>query len=62
MKILTTQKIRALDQYTIEHEPISPRNLMERAAQKCVEWFEKNIRIDQTLYIFCGPGNNGGDG
>ena len=22
----------------------------------------KNIRIDQTLYIFCGPGNNGGDG
>ena len=62
MKILTTQQIRALDQYTIEHEPISPRNLMERAAQKCVEWFEKNIRIDQTLYIFCGPGNNGGDG
>tara|TARA_A100000164_G_scaffold377349_1_gene416328 strand:- start:3552 stop:5042 length:1491 start_codon:yes stop_codon:yes gene_type:complete len=62
MKILTTQQIRALDQYTIENEPISPKNLMERAAKKCVGWFKKNIRIDQTVYIFCGPGNNGGDG
>ena len=62
MKILTSQQIRALDQYTIENEPISPKDLMERAAQKCVEWFKKNVRNDQTIYIFCGPGNNGGDG
>src|SRR5688572_3448387 len=35
---------------------------MERAAQKCVEWILAN-KNSQTLFrIFCGKGNNGGDG
>jgi len=32
MKFFTTAQIRQLDRYTIEHEPISSINLMERAA------------------------------
>lgn len=62
MKILTAQQIRGADQYTIEHEPISSIDLMERAAQRCLEWLMK--RFDSTTHfsIFCGVGNNGGDG
>ena len=32
MKIFTSAKIRELDRYTIEHEPIQSIDLMERAA------------------------------
>lgn len=33
MKIFTSAQIHELDKYTIEHEPISSLNLMERAAK-----------------------------
>ena len=33
MKIFTSTQIHELDKYTIEHEPISSLNLMERAAK-----------------------------
>ena len=62
MKLLTSQQLRQCDQYTIEHEPISSHALMERAAMKCVEWISGNIQSDRTIRIFCGTGNNGGDG
>lgn len=35
---------------------------MERAARQCVEWLERNNYSDQLFHIFCGKGNNGGDG
>ena len=38
IKILTADQIRQADQYTIENEPISSSDLMERAAGKCAEW------------------------
>lgn len=61
-KIFTVDKIRLADQFTIENEPIKSIDLMERAASACVAWLSE--RIDKTLgfAIFCGPGNNGGDG
>ncbi|WP_266367162.1 NAD(P)H-hydrate dehydratase [Tellurirhabdus rosea] len=62
MKILSVEQIRALDQYTIEHEPIAPINLMERAAQAFVEWFTERFDTSRPVKIFCGLGNNGGDG
>jgi NAD(P)H-hydrate epimerase len=62
MKILSTSQIREADAYTIAHEPIDSIDLMERAAEKCDEWFDKHIRNKREVYIFCGPGNNGGDG
>ncbi len=62
MKILSTEEIRLWDQYTIEHEPISSINLMERAAGKCVEWLLEQYPEAASFSIFCGKGNNGGDG
>ncbi len=62
MKLLTSQQLRQCDQYTIEHEPISSLALMERAAMECLEWISVNIESDRTIKIFCGTGNNGGDG
>src|SRR5262249_18694053 len=63
MKILTAKQLREADQYTIRHEPIRSIDLMERAAGKCTEWLIKNIRPSHSNFkIFCGPGNNGGDG
>ncbi|HET6768891.1 MAG TPA: NAD(P)H-hydrate dehydratase [Chitinophagaceae bacterium] len=62
MKILSAEQIRAWDQYTIEHEPTASIDLMERAAAKCFEWLEDNSWFVYSFSIFCGKGNNGGDG
>lgn len=62
MKILNAEQIRAWDQYTIEHEPTASIDLMERAAAKCFEWLEENSWFVHSFSIFCGKGNNGGDG
>lgn len=62
VQILNAQQIRAWDAYTIQHEPVSSIDLMERAALKCVEWIEKNHWQKKVFRIFCGKGNNGGDG
>lgn len=62
MKILNAEQIRAWDEYTIQHEPIASNHLMERAATKCFEWLEENSWLIHSFSIFCGKGNNGGDG
>lgn len=62
MKILSADQIREWDQYTIQYEPISSIELMERAAGKCVDWLEANGYIENEFAIFCCKGNNGGDG
>ena len=62
MKILNVDQIRALDQSTIEHEPIAPINLMERASLAFVDWFADHFPNTTHIKIFCGLGNNGGDG
>lgn len=46
---------------TIE-KGISSIQLMEKAASSCVNWIESNFRSVQKFLIFCGTGNNGGDG
>lgn len=62
MKILSIEQIRQADTYTIEHDPISSIDLMERAAQTCVQWIVSNFSVQKPVAIFCGTGNNGGDG
>jgi len=62
MKILPVDKIREADAYTITNEPISDIELMERAASECFYWCISHITHDRKIFIFCGPGNNGGDG
>ena len=63
MKILSASQIRELDQFTIQQEPIKSIDLMERAAQTFVQWFVGLFPdTDRPIHIYCGPGNNGGDG
>ena len=63
MKIFTAEQIRQLDAYTIENEPIASIDLMERAALTFTYWFINQFpETGSPIHIFCGPGNNGGDG
>ncbi len=62
MKILPIGKIREADKYTIEHEPISSIDLMERAAGSLYERIKPKLSQSQRIMVFAGPGNNGGDG
>lgn len=62
MKIFTVENIRLADEYTIQNEPISSIQLMERAAFNCVDWIFSNCKHHTKFAIFCGNGNNGGDG
>lgn len=62
MKILSAEEIRSWDQYTILNEPIASIDLMERAATKCTDWLIEKFPDALSFDIFCGKGNNGGDG
>lgn len=62
MKIFTSDKIREIDAYTIEHEPVKPVDLMERAASAMFKWFVARFERSEEVNVFSGPGNNGGDG
>lgn len=60
MLIVTTQKMRDIDRFSIEKLQIPSMVLMESAALKVL----KNIDTDNitAFTIVCGNGNNGGDG
>ncbi len=62
MKILSASQIRQADQYTIENQPISSIDLMERAVLGLVGQIIKIIKPGSSICLFCGKGNNGGDG
>ena len=63
MKIPNIQDARAADAYTIENEPISSVDLMERAATQVYFWLMKKLKSKEvSIKVFCGMGNNGGDG
>jgi ADP-dependent NAD(P)H-hydrate dehydratase / NAD(P)H-hydrate epimerase len=64
MQILNAQQIRDWDLFTMENEPIASIDLMERAALACTDWLMEHIlsNTNKTIDIFCGKGNNGGDG
>jgi NAD(P)H-hydrate epimerase len=62
MKILSAAQTRDADAYTISHEPISSIDLMERASQAFVDWFVQQFPHAPRVKVFCGLGNNGGDG
>jgi len=63
IKIFTSEQVRKADAYTIHNEPVSSIELMERAAVSCVNWMTNFNDISiKRLLVFCGPGNNGGDG
>lgn len=62
MKILSANQLKEVDKITTEIQNISSLELMERAASACADWILKNYSNKKVFYVFCGPGNNGGDG
>ncbi len=62
MQIFATEQVRAWDEYTILHEPISSLDLMERAASACFEWLQQYGYTNKSFSVYCAKGNNGGDG
>ncbi|MDU1890743.1 MAG: NAD(P)H-hydrate dehydratase [Dysgonomonas sp.] len=62
MKILTGSQIKEADIFTIQNEPISSIDLMERASQAISEWICNHVEKDIPLVFIIGKGNNGGDG
>ncbi|MBK8955578.1 MAG: NAD(P)H-hydrate dehydratase [Saprospiraceae bacterium] len=62
LPVYKSATIKQWDVYTIENEPISSVELMDRAASVCVEWLRSQYPPSTPVLIFCGNGNNGGDG
>lgn len=63
MKILSAQQLAEADQSTISKQQISSNDLMERAATLVFERIHQRLNAAAVpVKIFCGIGNNGGDG
>jgi ADP-dependent NAD(P)H-hydrate dehydratase / NAD(P)H-hydrate epimerase len=62
LKIFSVSQIKNWDLFTIQNEPVKSIDLMERAAEVCFNWIINNIDTNISFKIFCGKGNNGGDG
>lgn len=61
MKIFNSSVSKKLDAYTIEHEPVSSFELMERAASAVAFEIMSHWKRNVPIIVFAGPGNNGGD-
>lgn len=61
IKIFTTDKVKTLDQYTIQNEPINSISLIERAATIFMREFTRRYSKQNRIIVFAGPGNNGAD-
>ena len=63
MKILTQEQLYQADRETLSREGIPSEALMERAATRVFDWIHHRLQGAPThIHIFCGIGNNGGDG
>ena len=62
LKIISSEQMRKVDEYSVIHEPILSIDLMERASKAFTTWFISNFDASNPIKIFCGTGNNGGDG
>ncbi len=63
MKILSREQIYEVDKLTIQKQKISSSDLMERAGIGIFNWIHSRLQGQPIkIHIFCGIGNNGGDG
>lgn len=62
MKLLTAGEMRTLDSICIRKFAIPSFVLMENAGRAVAGFIAENFSLPRRVYIFCGPGNNGGDG
>ncbi|MDD7885700.1 NAD(P)H-hydrate dehydratase [Flavivirga sp. 57AJ16] len=63
MKLFSKEQIYEGDKLTAERQNISSTDLMERAGTQIFNWMHMRMQGAQVpIHIFCGIGNNGGDG
>lgn len=62
MKIASREQVREIDRSAIEDLQIAGLILMENAGRSVAELIEKEYSQAKNIAIFCGIGNNGGDG
>jgi len=63
MKLFSGEQIYAADKFTIEKQQITSADLMERSAIQIFNWIHKRMQgAPVKIHLFCGIGNNGGDG
>lgn len=63
MKIFSGKQIYDADKFTIKKQQITSDQLMERAAIQIFNWIHSRMQGAQAkIHLFCGIGNNGGDG
>ncbi len=62
--IMTRNEVRAIDAWAINELGIPGVVLMENAGRGCAELIEEKLKdvAEPKVCIFCGTGNNGGDG
>jgi len=62
MKIVTAAEMRAIDRATSERFGVPSLTLMENAGAAVAEHVLAHFAAAQRIVVFCGKGNNGGDG
>lgn len=63
MKIFSKEQIYEGDRLTAERQNIASTELMERAGTQIFNWMHMRMQGAQVpIHVFCGIGNNGGDG
>jgi NAD(P)H-hydrate epimerase len=62
MYVLTRNEMREIDHYTISSQGIPGIQLMETAGRGCAEYIQPLLPDGGAVALFCGTGNNGGDG
>ena len=63
MKIFSAAQLKKADELSIKNQNITSTQLMERAASHVSAEIHKRLQnSDIAIKIFCGVGNNGGDG
>lgn len=63
MKIFNAKQLYEADKFTINKQQITSEQLMERAAIQVFNWMHSRMQGARTkIHLFCGIGNNGGDG
>jgi hydroxyethylthiazole kinase-like uncharacterized protein yjeF len=62
MKIVTAEEMRAIDRATSERFGVPSLTLMENAGAAAAEHVLEHFGAAKKITVFCGKGNNGGDG
>ena len=62
MRVLTAEAMARLDRAAVEHLGVPSMVLMENAALGLAEAVARSFPAARAVALFCGPGNNGGDG